>query len=63
MNTEEKSVGIRLERNIYDRAMKEKQEALEKGEQPAAYSTQSWFSMLVNLGMIVWDEEKDRKKR
>ena len=60
---EEKSIAVYLERNTYDRAMKEKQEALKGGEQPTAHSEQSWFSMLVNLGMNVLHEEKERRKR
>lgn len=58
MKTEDKSVGIRLERGLYEKAMKAKQEALEK-HIPAAYATQSWFSMLVDLGLSRLEKKKE----
>ena len=50
MKKQSDSVGLRLERNVYDRAMKAKEDALKNGVS-AAYSTQSWFSYLVEQGM------------
>ena len=52
MKKQNDSVGLRLERNVYERAMKAKEEALKNGVS-AAYSTQSWFSYLVEQGMKV----------
>ena len=50
MKAQNDSVGLRLERNVYERAMKAKEDALKNGVS-AAYSTQSWFSYLVEQGM------------
>ena len=50
METKEKSVGIRMDRSVYDRAMALKEKAKEKNV-GAAYSTQAWFSMLTMKGM------------
>ena len=52
----EKSAGIRVERSVYDKAMKMKQDALENDD-ARAYSTQSWFSMLITKGMAAMIEE------
>ena len=52
MKAQNDSVGLRLERNVYERAMKAKEEAVKNGVS-AAYSTQSWFSYLVEQGMKV----------
>jgi hypothetical protein len=52
----EKSAGIRVERSVYDKAMKMKQDAL-KNDDARAYSTQSWFSMLITKGMAAMVEE------
>ena len=56
MKSNEKSAGIRVERSVYDKAMKMKQEAL-KNDDARAYSTQSWFSMLITKGMAAMVEE------
>lgn len=56
METKDKSVGIRLDRSVYDEAMKQK-EIAKKRKNSAAYSTQSWFSMLVVYGMEKIQEE------
>ena len=52
METKEKSVGIRMDRSVYDKAMILKEKAKEKNV-GAAYSTQAWFSMLTMKGMEV----------
>ena len=52
----EKSAGIRVERSVYDKAMKMKQNAL-KNDDARAYSTQSCFSMLITKGMAAMIEE------
>ena len=52
----ERSAGIRVERSVYDKAMKMKQEAL-KNDDARAYSTQSWFSMLITKGMATMIDE------
>ena len=56
MKRQSDSVGLRLERNVYDRAMKAKEEALKNGVS-AAYSTQSWFSYVVDEGLKVVKNE------
>ena len=56
MKRQSDSVGLRLERNVYDRAMKAKEEARKNGI-PAAYSTQSWFSYVVDEGLKVIKNE------
>ena len=56
METKEKSVGIRMDRSVYDRAMALKEQAREKNV-GAAYSTQAWFSMLAMKGMEAIMEE------
>ena len=50
------SVGLRLDRDTYNRAMQAKEKAHRKGV-PAAYSTQSWFSYLVARGIEVIGNE------
>jgi len=50
-------VGIRVEYEIYKKAMDEKERALQKGNS-AAYSTQSWFSMLIDTGLKVIKNEQ-----
>jgi hypothetical protein len=50
------SVGLRLDRDTYNRAMQAKEKAHRKGV-PAAYSTQSWFSYLVAKGIEVVGNE------
>jgi hypothetical protein len=55
METKEKSVGLRLDRHVYDEAMKTKE--LAKGKEGAAYSTQAWFSQLVVKGLEKMYEE------
>ena len=56
METKEKSVGLRMDRSVYDKAMILKEKAKEKNE-GAAYSTQAWFSMLTMKGMERLREE------
>ncbi len=56
MKAQNDSVGLRLERNVYERAMKAKEEARKNGI-PAAYSTQSWFSYVVDEGLKVIKNE------
>lgn len=56
MKKQNDSVGLRLERNVYERAMKAKEEARKNGI-PAAYSTQSWFSYVVDEGLKVVGNE------
>ena len=56
MKRQNDSVGLRLERNVYERAMKAKEEARKNGI-PAAYSTQSWFSYVVDEGLKVIKNE------
>ena len=56
MKAQNDSVGLRLERNVYERAMKAKEEARKNGI-PAAYSTQSWFSYVVDEGLKVMKNE------
>ena len=56
MKAQNDSVGLRLERNVYERAMKAKEEARKNGI-PAAYSTQSWFSYVVDEGLKVVKNE------
>ena len=56
MKAQNDSVGLRLERNVYERAMKAKEEARKNGI-PAAYSTQSWFSYVVDEGLKAIKDE------
>ena len=56
MKKQNDSVGLRLERNVYERAMKAKEEARKNGI-PAAYSTQSWFSYVVDEGLKAIKDE------
>lgn len=50
------SAGVRIERSIFEWAMVQKKRALDLGE-PSSYSTQSWFSMLVERGLREWMKE------
>lgn len=56
METKDKSVGIRLDRQVYGKGM-ELKEAAKKKEVAAAYSTQAWFSMLIMKGIEKMQEE------
>ena len=56
METKEKSVGLRMDRSVYDKAMILKEKAREKNV-GAAYSTQAWFSLLAIIGMDAIMEE------
>ncbi|MCL5732321.1 MAG: hypothetical protein M1285_02885 [Candidatus Thermoplasmatota archaeon] len=58
MADKDNAVGLRIDRNVYNMAMKMKETARMNGN-PAAYSTQSWFSMLIMKGM---DELKTENK-
>ena len=58
METKDKSVGLRIDRQVYEQAMLFKDIGRNKGD-AAAYSTQSWFSMLIMKGM---DELKTENK-
>ena len=58
METKEKSAGLRIDRQVYNQAMELKEKAKERGD-PAAYSTMSWFSMLIMKGI---DEMKKEVK-
>lgn len=59
METNEKSAGLRIDRQVYNQAMELKEKAKLRGE-PAAYSTMSWFSMLIMKGL---DEMKKEVKK
>ena len=56
METRDKSVGLRLDRTGYEKSMKLKKQAKDKGD-PVAYSTQSWFSMLVMMGIDEYNQK------
>ena len=48
--TDKLPAGIRVERSVWERAEKARQEALSDGD-PAAMSPQSWFSYLITVGL------------
>lgn len=56
MADKDNAVGLRIDRNVYNMAMKMKETARMNGN-PAAYSTQSWFSMLIMKGIEKMQEE------
>ena len=56
----EKSAGVRIERSVYQEAMKAKEVAIRNGD-ARAYSTQSWFSMLIKEGLESMKKSGDTK--
>ncbi len=52
MKTEEKAVGLRLDRKVYERGMKLREKAQEKG-MDASYSIIGWFSYLISRQLDV----------
>ena len=56
METKDKSVGLRIDRQVYEQAMLFKEIGRSKGD-AATYSPQSWFSKLVMKGIEKMQEE------
>jgi len=56
METKDKSVGLRIDRQVYEQAMLFKDIGRNKGD-AAAYSTQAWFSKLIMKGIEKMQEE------
>ena len=56
MRTEDKAAGARIQRDIYNKAMDMRFEEMKKNN-PATYSTISWLSYLIDLGMSKLKEE------
>ena len=56
METKDKSVGLRIDRQVYEQAMLFKEIGRSKGD-AAAYSTQAWFSKLIMKGIEKMQEE------
>ena len=56
METKDKSVGLRLDRQVYEQAMAFKEIGRNKGD-GSAYSTQAWFSKLIMKGIEKMQEE------
>ena len=56
MKTEEKAVGLRLDRKVYERGMRLKEKAQEEGME-ASYSTIGWFSYLIDRQLDVVEEK------
>ena len=50
MRTEDKAAGARIQRDIDNKAMDMRFEEMKKNN-PAAYSTISWLSYLIDLGI------------
>ena len=56
MESKDKSVGLRLDRQVYEYAMELKALSRNNGD-AAAYSTQAWFSKLIMKGIEKMQEE------
>ena len=56
METKDKAVGMRIDRQVYEQAMLFREVARSKGD-AATYSPQSWFSKLVMKGIEKMQEE------
>ena len=56
METKDKSVGLRIDRQVYEQVMAFKEIGRSKGDADA-YSTQAWFSKLIMKGIEKMQEE------
>ena len=62
MKTEEKASTIRINRKVYERGLEIKNMAMERGL-PEAYSTISWFSVLIDRQLDVLEENINKEDK